>query len=307
MFLKHPRVCTALALSLWLALGAAPAGAQDSIAAAKKLYQSADYDAALGMLDRLRSDEAASADPELSPYRVLCLLALGRSDEAQDSIAAILKEDPRYRPSETEMSPRVRAVFEDARRRLLPQIFQDRYDAAKAAFGRKEFQSAAAQFQSMVVLLDDPALPADGTRADLRMVVSAFADLAQAAATNPMPAAASPTPSTPTGSKTIDLDAALPPARVYVAGTGVVPPVAISRPLPQVSRSVAMLWRDQVAVLDVLINEEGSVDEVVVKKSVHAQFDKQLIETVRTWKFRPATRDGQPVSFRQVFEVKLAQ
>jgi TonB family protein len=303
MSLKHPRVCTTIALGLWLALSAAPARAQDSIAAAKKLYQSADYDAALGMLDRLKGDAAASTDPELSPYRVLCLLALGRSDEAQQSIAAILKEHPRYRPSETEMSPRVRAVFEDARRRLLPQIFQDRYDAAKAAFGRKEFQSAADQFQSLTVLLDDPELPADGTHTDLRMVVSAFADLAQAAATTPVPAAA---PSPPAASAPIDLAAALPPARVYVGGTGVVPPVAISRPLPPLPRSAATLWRDQIAILDVLINEEGSVAEVVVKKSVHAQFDKQLIDTVRTWKFRPATRDGQPVSFRQVFELKIA-
>ena len=67
-----------------------------------------------------------------------------------------------------------------------------------------------------------------------------------------------------------------------------------------------MLWRDQTAILDVLINEEGSVAEVVIKKSVHAQFDKPLVDAVRTWKFRPATRDGQPVSFRQVFELKLA-
>jgi TonB family protein len=303
MSLKHPRVCTALALSLWLALSAAPASAQDSIAAAKKLYQSADYDAALGMLDRLKSDAAASADPELSPYRVLCLLALGRSDEAQQSIAAILKEDPRYRPSETEVSPRVRAVFEEARRRLLPQIFQDRFDAAKAAFGRKEFQSAADQFQSLVVLLDDPELLADGTRADLRIVVTAFADLAQAAVTAATPVVAPPPPA---ASAPIDLAAALPAARVYVGGTGVVPPVAISRPLPQLPRSMAMLWRDQIAILDVLINAEGSVAEVVVKKSVHAQFDQPLIDAVRTWKFRPATRDGQPVSFRQVFELKLA-
>jgi TonB family protein len=303
MVLKHPRVCTAMALSLWLALSPPPAGAQDSIAAAKKLYQSADYDAALGMLERLKADTAASADPELSPYRVLCLLALGRSDEAQQSIAAILREDPGYRPSETEMSPRVRAVFEDARRRLLPQIFQDQYGAAKAAFGRKEFQSAADQFQSLAVLLDDPALPADGTRADLRTVVSAFADLAQAAATAAVPPAA---PSPLAAPPPIDLAAALPPARVYVGGTGVVPPVAISRPLPQLPRSTATLWRDQIAILDVLINEEGGVAEIVVKKSIHAQFDKQLIDAVRTWRFRPATRDGQPVSFRQVFELKLA-
>jgi TonB family protein len=62
-----------------------------------------------------------------------------------------------------------------------------------------------------------------------------------------------------------------------------------------------------VAILDVLVNEEGNVGEVAIKQGVHAQFDKQLAETVRTWKFHPATRDGKPVSFRQIFEIKLAQ
>lgn len=302
--IRHPRVCTTVVLSMWLALSAAPVSAQDSIAAAKKLYQSADYDAALGMLDRLKSEAAASADPEIAPYRVLCLLALGRSDEAQRSIAALLSQDPRYRPSDADTSPRIRAVFEEARRRLLPQIFQERYDAAKAAFGRKEFQSAADQFRSLAVLLDEPTVQGDSARAEMRIVVSAFADLALAAAAPPLPAAALPPPA---ASTSIDLAAALPPARVYVGGAGVVPPVAISRPLPQLPRSAATLWRDQIAILDVLINEEGSVAEVVIKKSVHAQFDKQLVDTVRTWKFRPATRDGQPVSFRQVFELKLVQ
>jgi TonB family protein len=66
-----------------------------------------------------------------------------------------------------------------------------------------------------------------------------------------------------------------------------------------------MLRRDHVGVLDIVVNEEGNVSEVTVRKSVHPQFDKKLVETVRTWKFRPATKDGHPVSFRSVFEVKL--
>ena len=305
MILRRATLRTAVGLVAWLALNPAPAGAQDSLAEARRLYQAADYDAALGVLDRLKDDSTASADPEMAAYRVLCLLALGRSDEAQRSIAAILKQNPRYRPSEADTSPRIRAVFEDARRRLMPQMLQERYDAAKAALERKEFESAAGQFRLLASLLDDPTLQGIESRADLRTVVSAFADLAQAQAAAAAPKAAT-VPPRPVSPTPLDLAAALPPARVYVGGTGVVPPVAISRPLPQFPRSVAMLWRDQVGILDVLVDEDGNVGEVTIKKGVHPQFDKQLVDIVRTWKFHPATRDGQPVSFRQVFEIKLA-
>lgn len=302
MILRRARVRLVVGLIAWLALTSVPAGAQDSIAEARKLYQSADYDAALVVLDRLKNDSTASTDPEVATYRVLCLLALKRTEEAQRSIAAILRQNPRYRPSETETSPRIRAVFEEARRRLLPQIFQERYDTAKATFDRKDFQSAADQFRSLVSLLDDPALKGEDSRADLRVVVLAFADLAQASATQ-KPAAAVPPPASATP---LVLAAAVAPSRVYSGGVGVVPPVAISKPLPPFPAGLTMLRRDYVGVVEIVVGETGDISEVTIRKSIHPQFDPRLVETIRTWKFKPATKDGEPVRFRSVFEVKLA-
>jgi len=292
-----------MGLVAWLALSPARADAQESIAEARKLYQSADYDAALAVLDRLKNDPTASADPEIAPYRVLCLLALGRTEEAQQSIAIILRQNPRYRPSETETSPRIRAIFEDARRRLMPQIFQERYETAKATFERKDFQSAAEQFRSLVALLDDPTLKGEDSRADLRIVVSAFSDLAEAAVVTQKPPVAAPATAAPTPASAV---AAAAP-RIYVLGsTGVVPPVPISKSLPPFPRSSAIVVSpNHAGVLDIVINTEGSVSEVTVRKSIHPQYDRKLVEAVRTWKFKPATKDGQPVSFRSVFEVKI--
>jgi TonB family protein len=156
-----------------------------------------------------------------------------------------------------------------------------------------------------VSLLGDPALKGEDSRADLRTVVSAFSDLAQAAALTQKPPAALPTPASP---PPLELAAAVAP-RVYVAGSaGVVPPVAISKSLPPLPRtSAVVLPRNHVGVLDIIVNELGNVTEVTVRKSIHPQYDKKLVESVRAWKFKPATKDGQPVSFRSVFEVKLAQ
>ena len=300
MTLRRSRARAAAGLAAWLALNAVSVAAQDSIAQAEKLYQSAYYEEALSVLDRLKNEPAA----QIAQYRVLCLLALGRNDEAQRGIESILRLDPRYRPSEEETSPRIRAVFESTRRRLLPQIFQERYEAAKATFERKEFESAVDQFNSLLALLDDPTLMGEDSRADFRLVVSGFADLARAAAAKKKESVAA-VPAPPVGTPPAPDAVATP--RIYAAGAvGVVPPVAISKPLPPLPReNTVLLQREYVGVLDIIVDEQGNVSEVTVRKSVHPQFDGKLVRTVRTWKFRPAMKDGRAVSYRSVFEVKL--
>ena len=64
---------------------------------------------------------------EVAAYQVFCLYALGRSDEAKAAIESIVRVDPLYRPSESQVSPRVRAFFEDVRRPLLPEVVRQSY------------------------------------------------------------------------------------------------------------------------------------------------------------------------------------
>jgi len=169
---------------VWLAI-AACGSAQEALTRAKDLYQSAAYDDALTLLESAKNDPAAVATPEADAYRVFCLIALGRNDEARQAIGMLLKKDPLYHPSDTETSPRIRSVFEDERRRLLPQILQERYEQAKATYGRKEYPAAVDQFKTVVALLDDPLTGGQQARTDLRMVATGFLDLATAAATPP--------------------------------------------------------------------------------------------------------------------------
>jgi outer membrane biosynthesis protein TonB len=42
-----------------------------------------------------------------------------------------------------------------------------------------------------------------------------------------------------------------------------------------------------------------------IKKSVYPLFDATLVQAARDWKFRPASKQGQPVSYRTFIEVKL--
>lgn len=187
---------------------ASPAAAQDSLAGARDLYASAAYEDALALLNRLRSAGHPSDDARLiEQYRAFCLLALGRSDEAQRAIEAVVAAQPSYRPSEADLSPRVRQAFSDVRRRMLPSIIQDRYAQAKASFDRKEFIAASTGFRLVLEALADPDLASAANRpplVDLRTLAAGFYELSEKAAMPgllpastlaPLPALALPEPS----------------------------------------------------------------------------------------------------------------
>jgi TonB family protein len=286
----------------WLAVAtvcclAADAGAsgQVTLARARNLYVSAAYDEALAVLGSLKSDSSEEA-AEIAGYEVLCLLALGRAGEAHQAIEVLVKAHPLYRPSEAVASPRTRAVFDEVRQRLLPGIAQESYDRAKAAFDRKESKLAVAEFDRVLLLLDDPFVSTLPGMADLRRLAVGFRDLSVAAA-------APPAPPVPAG---LDPVAPLPPFTYSAQDTTVVPPTAVSRSMPPWRPRNSMdARREHHGVVAVLVDEKGDVLSATVSKSVHPEYDAALLEKARTWKFRPATKDGVPVRYRIGVEVLL--
>jgi TonB family protein len=308
--MKDSRTRHRLAISCvaWLAAVAVVAG-QDTLVRARELYNLASYDEALLVLNRLQPTASRTESSEIAGYQVFCLLALGRKDEAKRAIAALVRADPLYRPSEATASPKTRAAFDEVRRGLLPGIVQEMYDKAKAAYDRKEAQTAVTEFDRVLVLLDEPELAEVSHMADLRRLAAGFRDLSKAAAAPPVAVAAQ--------ARAPDPPAAAPPPAAadpapqgpptYNPGdAGVVPPVAVTRPMPSWQpRNEIDRRRDFRGVLLVLVDEMGDVISAVLGKSVHPAYDTALVEMARTWKFRPATKDGVPVRCRTTIEIRL--
>src|SRR5579862_2440206 len=88
----------------------------DTLAHAKGLYASAEYDEALAVLDRLQNAAPVDDSTSIAEYRVFCLLALDRPEEARKNIDRILHDNPLYLPPSDQASPRVQSVFRDVRR-----------------------------------------------------------------------------------------------------------------------------------------------------------------------------------------------
>ena len=273
---------------------------KDPVRAARELYASARYDEALAVLNDLRSGDAATVSDRRSieQYRSLCLLALGRSSEAEGAIAAVVTADPTYQPSETDASPRVRVAFSDVRQRLLPEIATRRYTEAKAAYDRKDYANAIERFRRVLTLLDDPDM--GGRLADLRVLVTGFLDLSVAASAPP------PQPS--------KKDAAAPAAasapaadvnRIYTSeDRNVTPPVVVRQEVPRVPGSLAHQVRAR-GIVDVVIDELGRVTAITVRQSVHPMYDTMLMDAAREWRYEPARLAGKPVRFRKMIQVNV--
>jgi len=280
--------------------GAAAGQGQDPLASARELYASARYDEALATLDGLReSNVTTTLDRRaIEQYRSLCLLALGRSYEADAAIAAVVRTDPFFQPGDGDASPRVRNAFTDVRRRMLPQIANEKYQAAKTMWDRKDYLEAADLFREAVALIDDPDM--QGQLKDLRTIAAGFLELAATLAKPPDP------PKTPEPVKAAAEPSRPVPVRIYVAeDPDIVQPVVLRQDMPRVPPPVLAQARER-GILEIVISEQGRVQEATIRQSVHPVYDSLVMAAAREWRYHPAMVHNVPVKFRKRIQIALA-
>jgi len=299
---------TGCLVAMMTLVAGASARAQDAdLAVARDLYASAAYEDALALLNRLlASDHPATQSRGIEQYRAFCLLALGRTGDAAQAIEAVVAAEPSYRPSDSDVSPRVRLAFSDVRRRMLPAIIQQRYGQAKAAYDRGEFASAADGFKQVLTALTDSDIAAEATQpplADLRTLAVGFGELSAKAAPPP-PLASPPAPAPAPALVPVAAPPSRPsPLRVYSANDGnVVPPTTLSQPLPVFPGQVLIPRNGR---LEVVINENGAVESAVITGALSAAYDRLALAATKSWRYKPATIDGMPVKFKKVVQITL--
>jgi len=302
-----------------LALTAAPARAQVTLVKAKELYASANYDEALTMLNALGSAGVAASGPVASNadaaavamYRVLCLVAVGRTSEVDAAIDRLVSEHPLYRPPTDELSPRMRTAISTARVRALPALVQRRYAESKAAYDRGDFANSSIGFKWVLSALGDPDISnvaGQSPLADIKTLAAGFVDLSEKALVPPPP----PKPaSTSAGAPAIV--AAAPAAataptrdfkRIYsVEDSDVVAPVTIKQGMP---RFPGVLTAPATGVLEVVVDIAGGVESVRLLESVHPQYDSLVVAAAKKWLYQPAKLEGTPVKYTKRIQVSVA-
>ena len=284
------------------------AGAQGSLAGARDLYSAAAYDDALAMLNGLHaSDQRPDDGRAIDQYRALCLLALGRTEEANTAIQAVVAAVPSYHLSDAEVSPRVRAAFRDVRHLMLPGIIQQKYAEARVAFDRKNLAAASEGFKLVLELLTDSDLGSAANQpplSQLRPLAIGFRDLT-AAAISP---AAAPIPARPSAPPPVATAAPAPTPRRPAAprlysweDVDVVPPVVLRQTMPVLGD----VFAQRQGTVEIIINEGGLVETATMTVHVNAVYDGMVLAAARTWRYRPATVNGVTVKFRNTIQLDL--
>lgn len=282
----------------------AQTGPASSIDAARELYASADYRGALEMLDRLAATDPTRPDrPSIDLYRAFCLIALERAGEADEAIVAMITRDPLYRPADAEVPPRLRPVFSDKRRVVLPGVIQTRYERAKTAYEKSDYKAAAEGFSQVLSALSDPEIAREASRpplVDLRVLSIGFKDLAvRAMAPAPEPTSAPPSPAATAASR---VDAPK-PVRIFDSNDlEVVPPVTVKQDIPRVQRPVLV---ERTGVLFIVIDERGGVESAIITEPLDRTYDSMVLVAARTWTYQPAKRNGAPVKYRKRIQLTV--
>jgi hypothetical protein len=286
----HPMVLWALMLATLLLMSIPRlAGAQDLLASARTQYQAAAYDEALTTLQQLSANKStlsATDARDVEEYRFLCLLALGRKDEARAAMGVVVKSDPLYTLDAGATPPRVVAAFTEVRRELLPQIATQLYAESKAAYDKKESADARAGFEQLMQMLADPDM--QGKLADLGTLAKGFLDLS-AKSSAPVAAAA----------------AVAAPVETLSKAAVVVPPVAILQNVPPIPSSLIRMTQLRAGVLELMIDETGKVEDAKFISPIHPVYDSMVTSAAKGWKYKPATADGKPIKYRKTIRIAV--
>ena len=259
-----------------------PASAQEPLKKAKALYDAAAYEDALTILTPVDM-------PEAQQYKALCLLALGRVQDAAGAVEKLVAAQPTFEPSAQDVPPRFVTLVSDTKRKLLPALARRAFNEGRDLFRNGSREEAMSHFNLVMTLTSDASFKQSADADDLRTLAAGFIDLAKAAAPPPAPVAT--VAKAPEPVRTPD-----PPE--------VVQPIVVKQYIPPVPTEVGTQGAPVMSVR-VVINTSGKVTEASIQQPSHPLYDRLVLQAAKDWVYQPAKMNGRPVTSEKVVTVQL--
>jgi tetratricopeptide (TPR) repeat protein len=286
----------------------APVSAQEPLTKAKALYDAANYEDALSLL-------APVQKPEAQQYRALCLLALGRSQDASNEVDSLIASAPTFEPSAEDVSPRFVSLVSDAKKRLLPGIARKTFNEARDQFKSGDRAGAAKKFDLVVTLAATDGFKDTSEAEDLRTLASGFIELADASQLREEQKATAPAPpktAEATAPSPIPTTTTVPPSSVAApssSGTHLTPtevsqPVVVRQIIPAIPSGIAGMGSPTASVR-VEIGTDGHVISASMQQSAHPLYDRLVLQAAHEWLYTPAMLNGRPVPSEKVVTIQL--
>ena len=289
--------------SVWCALAIALAGpaaawaqTPETLAKAKALYAEAAYEEALNVL-------GAGGSPEAHQYRALCLIALGKTQDAERAIETLVQTSPTYAVPEGDLPPRLVSLFANTRRRVMPDVVRRLFTEGRAEYQAKQLDSARVKFEQVMKLLNDPGMASAEDAKDLELLTSGYLDIVKnTPPPAPVPAKSSASTVVATAPAPVRSGApAAPPARAMV----VRPAVTVRQDVPPFSGRVDAARGEISGAVRIIIGVDGKVKSAAIERSIEFRYDARLLTAAKNWQYKPATRGGEPIESEKVVEIRV--
>jgi TonB family protein len=93
------------------------------------------------------------------------------------------------------------------------------------------------------------------------------------------------------------------PSQIYKPGNGVTPPRPIYNPAPSWSDTSRKLGIQGAVIIGGYVGVDGRFHDARILRSLHPSVDADALEGIKTWKFEPCTKEGQPVNCELKMEI----
>ena len=93
----------------------------------------------------------------------------------------------------------------------------------------------------------------------------------------------------------------------FKTGEGTAAPKGINTPAPEYSEAASAAKLQGMVVLWLAIDEHGTPMEIKVLRCLGLGLDEKSVEALKTWKFEPARKDGQPVPVSFIVTMEFHQ
>lgn len=303
---RHALPALLLATLAWWSASTIAAGAA-TLAEARGLYESAQYEQALDALDSLDPTQVANLTDRqtVRRYKALCLIALERTTDAERTVEDMVREEPRAAFG-SDVPPRMHELVLAARKKLAPVLAREGYERGRDLYQHGQYVDARRELTAAIAVLDDPSLgfAGDPSVKDLRMLADGFLKLSTAAAPGTLSAARAPASA-----------AQAPAAPLLTASTAAAGAVdgtfvsarALAQPVPafnMAAMQTTMTPRE--GEIEVDVGVDGRVTAARMTVPITPVFDMLLMQTARRdWRYQPAASEGIAVPSKVRVKVVL--
>jgi protein TonB len=83
------------------------------------------------------------------------------------------------------------------------------------------------------------------------------------------------------------------------------PPVVIYKVEPEYTKEAIEAKRQGTVAISVVITAEGVASDLAVVRGLGLGLDEKAMECVRQWRFKPGTRNGEPIAVKATIEINF--